>query len=277
MAPVGLTAGARWVIGGVVLVLVAGTVPLVLDVPDVTDTMDRGRVGGPAWPRRGSQRRRWSTARARSSGARPSISTQASDQLQVGEVRGGRVVPGVAPNLRGGACARRHRVRPRAQRRGGDVGRRSRRHLTVVDGTIPHRRGAARHPALVQGADTLERSLARLEDVADEPYLLGPVRDAVATVRKELARGAREARNTAAAVRARPRDLRRRRRGASLPPRGAEPGREPRHRRSDRLVRDPHRATTATSTSAGSLRTGVWNATTGSRRRPRLHRAAPTT
>ena len=54
----------------------------------------------------------------------------------------------------------------------------------MVDGTIPIDEVRRVTPALVAGADTLERSLARLRDVAEEPYLLGPVRDAVDAVRQ---------------------------------------------------------------------------------------------
>ena len=94
-----MTARARWVIGGVALVLVLGTVPLVLDVPDVTDTMDRGRVAA---------QRGLAAARA---AATPSTAElefrraavefdEARDQLGSAKYQAGRLVPGVAPNLR---------------------------------------------------------------------------------------------------------------------------------------------------------------------------------
>ena len=59
-------------------------------------------------------------------------------------------------------------------------------------------------PALDQAADTLETSLARVRDVADDPYLLSPVRKAAREVRDQLAQSAGEARRTATAARLAP-------------------------------------------------------------------------
>jgi len=196
-APIGLTAGARWVIGAVVLVLVLGTVPLVLDVPDVTDTMDRGRVAaqqGLAAARAGDA----ITAQMEFRQAAAEFG-DARDQLGSAKYQAARLVPGVAPNLRA-ARALAEIGYDLASNGVGVTSAVDPDALTVVDGTIPIDEVRRVTPALVQGADTLERSLARLDDVAEEPYLLSPVRDAVSTVHKELARGAREARNTAAAV-----------------------------------------------------------------------------
>src|SRR4029077_7059086 len=97
-APEGLTAGARWVIGGVLLVLVLGTVPLVLDVPDVTDTMDRGRVAA----QRGLAAARSGDAlTAQIECRRAAVEfDEARDQLGSAKYQAGRLVPGVASNLR---------------------------------------------------------------------------------------------------------------------------------------------------------------------------------
>lgn len=199
--PVGLTARARAVAALIGLILVLGIVPLVLDAPDVAETMQRGA--------RAAQRglaaaRGGDAARAEVEFRRAAAEfAQARDDLGSLKYEAARVVPGIAPNL--------HATRALADI-GFDLASNGAvvtstvvpEALTVVDGRIPLEEVERVTPALTRGADTLERSLARLRGIADDPYLLGPVRDAITTVRTELKRGAREARNTADAARLAP-------------------------------------------------------------------------
>src|SRR5262249_19689500 len=76
--------------------------------------------------------------------------------------------------------------------------------LTVVNGRVDLAEVERVSPALDRAADTLERSLARVRDVADDPYLISPVRAAARQVRDRLARSAAEARRTADAARLAP-------------------------------------------------------------------------
>lgn len=201
MAPVGLTTRTWWVIGGIAFVVALGIVPLVLDVPDVTDTMQSGRSAaqrGLAAARNGDAGRAEIEFR-RAAGR----FAQASDDLGSLKYEAARLVPGVAPNLR-------------ATRALADIGYDLANNgevvtgavvpesLVVVDGKFPIAEVQRITPALTRGAETLDRSLARLREVAREPYLLGPVRDAIDTVRRELKRAAHEARNTAMAARLAP-------------------------------------------------------------------------
>ena len=198
MAAVGLTTRARVVLGAVAVVIALGVVPLVIDVPDVTDTMDRGRVAA----QRGlSAARAGDAAQAEIQFRRAAVEFAAArDRLDSVKYQAARVVPGVASNLR-------------AARTLADIGYDLAHNgevvtaavipeaLAVVDGRVPIEEVERITPALTQGAETLERSLERLRGVAEEPYLLAPVRDAVEQVRTELSQGAREARNTADAAR----------------------------------------------------------------------------
>jgi hypothetical protein len=201
IAPVGLTPRTRWVLGGLVVLLALGTVPVVLAVPDVTDTMERGRMAA----ERGLDAARTGDAATAELQFRRAAGyfAEARDRLGALRYEPARLVPGVASNLR-------------AARALADVGRDLAENgaavtaavvpeaLAVVDGRVPLEEVRRVTPELQRAVRTLDQALVRLDAVVDEPYLLGPVRDAVDQVRPELARGAREARNTAAAARLAP-------------------------------------------------------------------------
>jgi UDP-N-acetylmuramyl pentapeptide phosphotransferase/UDP-N-acetylglucosamine-1-phosphate transferase len=201
MTPIGLSRRAWWLIGGVLVFLAGGVLPLLLDMPGVTDTMLRGRD---AAQRALHAARRGDAATAEIQFRRAAHEfEQARDQLHSKRYEPARLLPVVAPNLR-------------AARVLADIGYDLARNgeivtatvvpesLAFVDGGIPMDEVRRITPALVQGAETLARALERLRDVADEPYLLPDVRNAVDAIRRELARGAREARNTADAARLAP-------------------------------------------------------------------------
>jgi UDP-N-acetylmuramyl pentapeptide phosphotransferase/UDP-N-acetylglucosamine-1-phosphate transferase len=201
MAPIGLSPRAWWIIGAAGVVAALGVVPLVLGVPGITDTMERGRD---AAQRALAAARNGDAARAEIEFRRAAGRfEQARDDLGSVRYEVARLVPGVAPNLRA--------TRALAEI-GYDLSHNGEvvtaavvpESLAIVDGRIPVEEVRRITPALERGADTLERALARLRDVAREPYLLGPVRDAVENVRTELRRAAREARNTATAARLAP-------------------------------------------------------------------------
>lgn len=201
MAPVGLSRRARGIVAAAGVLGAVGVVPLVLAVPSIAETMQDARRAaqrGLAAARRGdAARAEIEFRRARG------IFQQADDDLHSWRFEAARVVPGVAPNLR-------------AARALADVGTDLAHNgevvtaavvpesLAIVDGRLPLEEVVRITPALERGADTLERALARLRAVRDEPYLLAPLRAAVTSVRRELRRAAREARNTATAARLAP-------------------------------------------------------------------------
>jgi len=201
MDPIGLSARAWWGMIAVIVVLAAGIVPIVVDLPDITDTMERGRSAA----QRGLQAARVGDAAEAEIQFRRAAGyfDQARDQLHSVRYEAARLVPGVAPNLE-------------AARTLADVGYDLAHNgevvtaavvpesLTIVDGRVPLDEVARVTPALERGRDTLVRSLERLRALTDEPYLLGPLRDAVAAIEPELARGAREAENSASAARLAP-------------------------------------------------------------------------
>ena len=72
--------------------------------------------------------------------------------------------------------------------------------LQVIDGRLPLDELSKITPKLQKGATTLSESLAKLDDVRNDPYLVEPVRDAVDKIHVQLARADREARHAAAAA-----------------------------------------------------------------------------
>ncbi|MFA5884664.1 MAG: DUF4012 domain-containing protein [Acidimicrobiia bacterium] len=201
MAPVGLSRRAWWIVTGLVILVTLGVVPLVVGVPGVTDTMELGRTAA----QRGlSAARAGNAAEAELQFRRAAGHfDQARRDLGSMKYEAARLVPGLAPNLR-------------ATRALADIGYDLAHNgevvtatvvpesLAVFDGAIPIEEVRRVTPALERGADTLERSLDRLREIEKEPYLLGSVRDAIESIRPELARGAHEARNTASAARLAP-------------------------------------------------------------------------
>lgn len=197
MAPVGLPRRAWWVIVGLALILAAAVIPLMLEVPGVTDTMQGGRAAA----QRGLAAARNGDAGEAELQFRRAAGRfeQASSDLQKRYFDAARVVPVLAPNLR-------------AVRALADIGKELAHNgevvtadvvpenLVVVDGKMPLDEIERITPTLQKGADTLEESLARLKNVSREPYLLGSVRETIDTVRRELKRAATEARNTATAA-----------------------------------------------------------------------------
>lgn len=201
MERVGFSARAWWVVLGVVVVLAAGVVPIVVDMPDITDTMERGRSAA----ERGLQAARVGDAAEAEIQFRRAAAAfdEARDQLHSVRYEAARLIPGIAPNL---AAARTLADVGYDLAHNGEVVTAAvvPESLAIVDGRVPLEEVARVAPALEQGRDTLVRSLDRLRALGDEPYLLGPLRDAIATIEPELARGTREARNSAAAARLAP-------------------------------------------------------------------------
>jgi hypothetical protein len=72
--------------------------------------------------------------------------------------------------------------------------------LAVVGGRLPLHAVRDLAPKLARGSDALDRALARLETIRNDPYLASPVRDAVDKVDVQLVRARREANNAAAAA-----------------------------------------------------------------------------
>ncbi len=124
---------------------------------------------------------------------------QASDKLESPTLAGGRAVPFLASNVN-------------AARALADIGAELSRAgesltvavnpdaLEVVDGQLPLDEVAKVTPKLAQGAATLSKSLAELDDVRDDPYLVPPVREAVDKIHTQLARADREAHRATAAA-----------------------------------------------------------------------------
>jgi len=65
--------------------------------------------------------------------------------------------------------------------------------LEVVGGRLPLEEVAKIQPKLAEGSAALADALVRVRTVSDDPYLAGPVRDAVVKIEAQLARASREA------------------------------------------------------------------------------------
>ena len=76
--------------------------------------------------------------------------------------------------------------------------------LEIVDGRLPLEQVRKVTPSLRDGARALHLALARLDELRRQPFLLGPVRDAIDKIRPQLARADREASRAEAASRLAP-------------------------------------------------------------------------
>ncbi|MGH9013074.1 MAG: DUF4012 domain-containing protein [Acidimicrobiia bacterium] len=126
----------------------------------------------------------------------------ARDRLDVLWLRPALAVPVVAPNL---AAARDVAQVGLDLSRAGQrlTGKVDQERLRVVDGTVPLDEVERLTPDLEDAAAILDDALQRLDGV-DETYLLGPVRDALELLDRELTDADREADNSAVAARLAP-------------------------------------------------------------------------
>ncbi len=196
----GLPRGARIAVGVGVALVAFATLPAVLAVPDVKQSMEAGRSDA---ARALAAAREGDAATAELSFRRAAGSFQeASDQLHGTLLAGGTLVPGLASNLR-------------AARTLADIGldlAKSGENVTaavdptaleVVDGRLPLDQVHAVTPALEDGRRALDDALSRLQDL-DDPYQLSVVGEARDDISRQLRRAAKEARNAAAAARLAP-------------------------------------------------------------------------
>jgi len=199
--PVGLSARATGVITLVCILIALAVVPVALTVPDAADTMQEGRK---AAERGLAAARNGDTANAAFAFQLAAQNfDDAADRMNAAVLQPARLIPGLAPNVR---AARTLAQVGRDLSRAGAVVSATvvPESLTVVNGQLDLVEVERITPALDKAADTLESSLARVRDVADDPYLLAPVRKAAREVRSQLAQSAGEARRTAVAARLAP-------------------------------------------------------------------------
>jgi UDP-N-acetylmuramyl pentapeptide phosphotransferase/UDP-N-acetylglucosamine-1-phosphate transferase len=199
--PIGLSARATGVITLVCVVIALAVVPVVLTVPDVADTMQDGRK---AAERGLAAARNGDTANAAFAFQLAAQNfDDAANRMNAAVLQPARLVPGLAPNVN---AARTLAEVGRDLSRAGAVVSSTvvPESLTVVNGRLDLAEVQRVRPALDRAADTLEASLARVRDVADDPYLLSPVRKAAREVRAQLAQSAGEARRTATAAKLAP-------------------------------------------------------------------------
>jgi UDP-N-acetylmuramyl pentapeptide phosphotransferase/UDP-N-acetylglucosamine-1-phosphate transferase len=199
-SPVPLTSGARL---GLVLVCVAVAVavlPVALVAGDAADLMDRGRA---AATRGLSAARDGDPILAAGSFRQAALTfTRASDKLDSPFLVGGLAVPGLAPNMR--AARELADIGVDLARAGEDVTTAVRPEaLEVINGRVPLDEVRRVTPKLDVGSQALTQALARIRSL-DDPYLISPVRDAVAKVERELAHANGEAQRGLAAARLAP-------------------------------------------------------------------------
>jgi UDP-N-acetylmuramyl pentapeptide phosphotransferase/UDP-N-acetylglucosamine-1-phosphate transferase len=198
LEPVGLSARATGVLTLVCVLIALAIVPVALTVPDVADTMQDGR--------RAAQRglaaaRNGDTANAAFAFQLAAESfDDAAHRMNAAVLQPARLIPALAPNVR--AARTLAQVGRDLSRAGAQVSATVvPESLTVFNGRVDLAEVQRVTPALDRAADALEESLVRVRDVADDPYLISPVRKAARQVRAQLVQSAGEARRTADAAR----------------------------------------------------------------------------
>jgi UDP-N-acetylmuramyl pentapeptide phosphotransferase/UDP-N-acetylglucosamine-1-phosphate transferase len=180
----------------IILALAAAVLPVALVANDAADLMDRGRLAAS----RALTAAREGDPILASGGFRQAALTfaRAGDKLDSPWVSGGLAVPGIAPNMR--AARELADIGTDLARAGQDVTTAVRPEaLEIIGGRVPLEEVRRITPQLDAGSQALERALARIR-VLDDPYLIGPVRDAIDKVEGELAHAVGEARRGVAAA-----------------------------------------------------------------------------
>jgi UDP-N-acetylmuramyl pentapeptide phosphotransferase/UDP-N-acetylglucosamine-1-phosphate transferase len=199
--PRGLPIWSWIAVGLLVIWLLAATAPLALAANDTVDLMQQGREEA---TRALNAARDGDTITARVAFAQAAKSfADARDKLESPLTSSGLGLPFLASNVRAAqtladigtdlaeaGTSLTTAVDPDA--------------LTVVDGRLPVQEVRRITPELDRGAAVLSDALARLNDIRTDPYLVGPVQDAVEKVHDQLARADREASRTAAAAKLAP-------------------------------------------------------------------------
>ncbi|MET0920047.1 MAG: DUF4012 domain-containing protein [Acidimicrobiia bacterium] len=197
----GLSIWIKVAVALVVVGMAVAVVPVGLAARDAHDSMIDGRD---AATRGVDAARDGDTVAARNAFQEAAAKfEQASTELDGPLVSGGEAVPFVASNVRaartlaetGIELARAGEtittaVRPEA--------------LKVVDGRLPVEEVRALIPQLDESAAALTRALTRIDEIRRDPYLAGPVRDAIDGVYDQLAKTQRDATRAAAAARLAP-------------------------------------------------------------------------
>jgi UDP-N-acetylmuramyl pentapeptide phosphotransferase/UDP-N-acetylglucosamine-1-phosphate transferase len=195
--PVGFSTPVRVAFGVVAAGLVFAVVPLAFAANETVDLMQQGRT---AASRALQAARDGDTITAQGSFNQAALTfAKARDKLEAPTMIGGLGVPFLASNVRAA------RTLAEIGTDLSDAGE----SLTVAvdpdklefsDGQLPLAEVAKVTPKFARGSAALTRSLHRLDGLRDDPYLVGPVREAVDKIHAQLARADREAvRATAAA------------------------------------------------------------------------------
>jgi UDP-N-acetylmuramyl pentapeptide phosphotransferase/UDP-N-acetylglucosamine-1-phosphate transferase len=191
---------SRWIkvaIAVLMVLLVAAIAPVALVANDVKNLMEAGREAAS----RGLAAARDGDTIIASASFREAALTfaQAREKLESAPTAGSVAIPFLAPNVEA--------ARALAEI-GTDLGNAGEsvtvavdpEELQVIDGRLPLDVVERIAPTLRKGADTLAAARRRLDDVRDDPYLAGPVREAVDKVHAQLSRADREAQHAAAAA-----------------------------------------------------------------------------
>jgi UDP-N-acetylmuramyl pentapeptide phosphotransferase/UDP-N-acetylglucosamine-1-phosphate transferase len=194
--PFRLTGGARLGLLLVSLAIAAAVLPVALVAPDAADLMNRGREAAT----RGLSAARDGDAILASGLFRRAALTfeRAGDKLDSPLTSGGLAVPGLASNMR--AARELAHIGTDLARAGEEVTTAVKPEaLEIIGGRVPLDEVRRITPKLEAGSQALSQALARVRAV-DDPYLIGPVRDAIDKVTRELAHADGEARRGVAAA-----------------------------------------------------------------------------
>ncbi len=193
----GFSRRVRVVVALVVVAAGIAVAPIAIAASDARDSMERGRllaISGLNAARDGD------TIGAQDAFNQAALAfADARKRLAAPTVRGAEALPFLGPNARvarkvaaiGESLALAGRevtaaVNPEA--------------LAVVGGRLPLNEVVQVTPALEHGSAVLTRALGELREITDEPYVVGPVREALDKLERELVRAEREARNATAAA-----------------------------------------------------------------------------
>jgi UDP-N-acetylmuramyl pentapeptide phosphotransferase/UDP-N-acetylglucosamine-1-phosphate transferase len=195
--PEGLSRRARIVLLVLVVALIALATPIALVANDARELMEKGRS---AATRALSAARDGDAITAQGNFREAALTfARARDRIESPLAAGGLAVPFLASNVR--AARELSEIGIDLAQTGEDVTAAVHPEaLEVIDGRLPLDEVRRVTPALESGSHALDRSLARLKDVEAEPYLVSPVRDALAKIDRELSRAASEARRAAVAA-----------------------------------------------------------------------------
>lgn len=195
-SPVRLAGRVRLGLVLLCVAIAAAIVPGAVAASDAADLMDRGRKAAS----RALSAAREGDAILASGFFRQAALTfgRASDKLDSPVFWGGLAVPGLAPNMR--AARELADIGTDLARAGEDVTTAVKPELLeVIGGRVPLAEVRRITPTLESGANALSQALARIRGL-DDPYLIGPVRDAIDKVERQLASANGEAQRGVAAA-----------------------------------------------------------------------------